>query len=174
MNFFPIWWAFVQLPNNDGSSNDSTTDGAGATHWGWTYPTWRAAQLYAGNVATDITTFSALTQDQAGVLAEGWFWNRQFAPSVSPGIAISIIDWTWTSGGAVSEIQAGIGASVSGMMDQPTVAAINAMKTATLIASIYQWRVAYYNALGYQAKYPGLYRRALDCQSLSSIYSGIT
>ena len=174
MDNFDVWWQFVQLPNNDGSANDSTNDGAGATHWGWTYPTWRVAQLYGGCVATDVATFSALTQDQAMRLALVWFWDRQFAPSMLSGVAISIIDWTWTSGGAAAEIQSAIGAGLTGVLDQQTIATLNTFTPATLIAKVYGLRAAYYNDLGYQAKYPGLYRRALDCQALSNIYAGVT
>jgi lysozyme family protein len=168
MDLFNAWWSFVMLPNNDGLASDGP-----GTVWGWTYSTWRSAQLYSDTTDTSMPTFLAMTQDQAAELADIYFWSRMLAPNMAPGVNISVLDWAWTSGGAVAEIQAGIGVVADGVIGPGTLAALNAAAPATLIANIYAWRVAYYNDLGYQTTYPGLYRRAQNCQTLAQIYGSI-
>lgn len=161
MSNFPTWWAFCQRPENDGSADDTTTDGAGTTRWGWTFATWLGARRYIGAAATwDI--FMAMTQEQAGVLANVYFWNRQGGLLVRSGPDVVVIDWAWVSGGGVREIQYHLGLKqndLDGIVGPHTANSINAANPTKFINDCTGWRKNYYDLLGYRDQFPGLYTR---------------
>lgn len=173
MSNFAAWWALCQQPNNDGTANDSTTDGAGATRWGWTYPTWSDARRYAGLPAS-ISLFMSMTQSQAGTLAQVYIWNRLGGRRINSGSDVSLIDWAWTSGGAVEEVQHYLGIDNDGIVGPQTIVTINSAGSA-FITSCCTWRQAYYDMLGFKTEYPGLYRRATDVLALArKLQGGLT
>jgi lysozyme family protein len=176
---FPTWWDFCQ--QFDGSAHDDAVaangqgDGAGTTIWGFIYPTWRLARRFAGYSDLAFQTFRAMSQPQAMVLAESFFWKRQWGEALAPGVDIQAIDWIFGSGGAVREIQRRLGFtgnSVDGLMGPATVGKISAMATA-FIPQCYQWRVDYYDDCGFRQQWPGLYRRALECRQLAQRVAGV-
>lgn len=167
---FPTWWDFCQRPENDGHADDTADDGAGATRWGWTIPTWRDASRYLGHQDVSVVAFNTMTQDGAALLAHGYFWNRLGGNKMNAGPDVSIIDWAFTSGGAIIEIQQELGfvpENVDGFIGPMTIGAINAEAPMSLIENIYVWRVAYYDACGFRGRFPGLYTRAAHCRDLS-------
>src|SRR5271154_5164418 len=97
------WWNFVQSPDRDGQFDDSTTDGAGATRWGWTWPAYQDARRYLGHPAVQ-SAFLSLTQAQAQALAITYFWPVKGGLLLASGADIVVVDWEWTSGGAIEEI----------------------------------------------------------------------
>jgi lysozyme family protein len=169
---FSKWWAFCMNPNRDGLANDGTTDGAGMTRWGWTFPTWEAAMDFTGQSSRATTTnFATMTKGQAGNLAEAYFWVRCCGPLMPSGSDVMVIDWHWNSGEAgVMEIQSGLGfthGNVDGIIGPATVRAITAMGQTTFIDNCHKWRVNFLNAHGYQKRFPGLYTRSADCRTLA-------
>ena len=70
-----------------------------------------------------------MTQAGAGVLADAFYWERQNGDGMAPGSDISVIDWSWTSGGGIMEIQRRLGFTgndVDGIIGPLTLARINA------------------------------------------------
>lgn len=168
-NFAP-WWSLCQEPQNDGSANDSSPGEPFITRWGWTSPTWQIARRWCGETDLTLATFNAMTQAGAGVLADAFYWERQLADQMPPGTDISVIDFSWTSGGGVMEIQRQLGftgSDVDGIIGPLTLARINARGSA-FIGECFAWRNAYYDALGFRHEYPGLYRRAQQCFYLAT------
>lgn len=165
MSNFPAWWSFCQLPSNDGHADDGTTDGAGITRWGWTYPTWADARRYGGFTDVSVTTFDALTQAEAGQLALVYHWNRLGGRQIAGGSDVCVIDWAWTSGGAVAEIQSMLDVTPDGIVGPETISAIKWAKG--FVAECTDWRIAYYTSLGLVSKFPGLLTRANACQALA-------
>ena len=158
---FPTWWAFCQAADRDGHANDTDpTDGAGVTRWGFTFATWCQARRYAGYSDISLATFMKMTQPEAEFLALDYFWDRLGADAMPAGSDISVIDWCWTSGGAVMEMQTHLGVQVDGIIGMMTIGAINKMPPREFIEKCHEWRIAYYDALGLQTKYPGDYNRA--------------
>lgn len=166
MSNFAAWWALCQQPNNDGRADDTANDGAGTTRWGWTYPTWSDARHYAG-LPSALTIFDTMTQPQAGTLAQVYIWNRLGGRRLNAGSDVSLIDWAWTSGGAVEEVQFHLGITNDGIVGPETIAHINGVGPA-FAAQCSAWRQSYYDMLGFRAEYPGLYRRAKDVLTLAS------
>jgi lysozyme family protein len=162
MSNFPIWWAFCQSPERDGLADDSTTDGAGVTRWGWTFPTWRNARVYTFGVtaSTDFSDFVVMTQADAGVLALHYFWDRLGGRELPSGVDISFMDWVWNSGRAIIEVQYGLGVWPDGVLGPETLAAMCAPVPALMIQRIHDWRVQYYDVEGFRTRFPGLYDRA--------------
>lgn len=165
MTDFATWWAFVMLPQNDGLADDTEpTDGAGVTRWGWTYPAWCDAMRYAGR-GSDISmvTFMAMTMDQSGDLAGGYFWTRLGGSRLNRGADVSVLDFAWNSGpsGAVKEIQARIpGLRVDGNIGPLTIAAINALDPLVFVQKCHDLRVAFYDRHGFRKRWPGIYTRS--------------
>jgi lysozyme family protein len=166
-DLFPVWWDFCQAPERDGHADDTTTDGAGATRWGWTYPSWRAANRYVGSLRSDLGTFLGLDQTTARKLASAYYWRRMEAPAMPAGVDISIIDWVWTSGGAVADIQAWIGAPADGVIGPVTLSMLREYRSQLLITNLSKLRIAYYDELGLLSRFPGLLARAVVCCKLS-------
>lgn len=153
MSNFGAWWGLCQLPQFDGTFND----GAG-THWGVTFPWFQSAQAWIGNSDQSAAAFAKLTQAQAATLAQAYAWNRVGGRLLASGNDVSLVDWAWTSGGAVPEIQEQLGVTPDGIVGPETLRAIAGRPT--FIADCHAWRVAYYNMLGFQTSEPGLYGRA--------------
>lgn len=172
MSNFPAWWTFCMSPNRDGQANDGTTDGAGVTRWGWTYPTWHEAMTYIGmGSQANLPAFTAMTKEQAGTLAQAFFWDRNGGRQLPDGPDVCLMDWLWNSGReAVEEIQRHLGftgADVDGIIGPMTLAHIATMGPATFVENCYEWRVSFLNDLGYQHRFPGLYLRTADCRALA-------
>lgn len=168
MSNFSAWWAFCQLPNHDGLANDGDNP---PTRWGFTYPTWVAARRYVGFKDASMQTFLDAAQAEMGTLARSYFWNRQGGQEMPSGPDVVTMDWMWTSGGAVFDIQWQLGFQgddIDGMIGPKTVERMKAygtpLTTATMITA---WRIAYYDDLGLRADYPGLYTRATDCLTMA-------
>jgi lysozyme family protein len=172
---FPVWWQFVMLPDHDGLAADGPD-----TRWGWVFETWVTARRWQGMTDCSRTTFNAWTQAQFGTLAQAFFWNRQSAPLMPYGVDVSVIDWTWTSGGAVYDIQRWLGftgSELDGMLGPKTVAALIAKGSPADVAqTIHTMRVQYYEDIGiivangdgtYSGDDPGLGYRADDCLTLA-------
>lgn len=171
MSNFAAWWALCQQPNNDGRADDAADDGAGPTRWGWTYPTWGDARRYAG-LPYPTLAFDSMTQAQAGTLALVYFWNRLGGRRLNSGSDVSLIDWAWTSGGAVEEIQHHLGIDNDGIVGPQTIVTVNSAGP-EFVARCREWRVSYYNMLGFQTEFPGLYRRAADVLALARKLQGV-
>lgn len=157
---FPIWWAFCERPENDGSADDGP-----GTHWGWTYPTWAGARRYAGFADVSIVTFDAINQTAAGQLAQGYFWNRLGGRQMASGSDVCVIDWAWTSGGAIVEIQSMLGVSPDNIVGPETIKAINSHPSFVVDCST--WRYDYYVSLGLAVEFPGLLTRSIACKTLA-------
>lgn len=171
MSNFPAWWQFVMAPNRDGRADDTADDGAGLTRWGWTYPTWIEARSYiGGNLNTAL--FKAMTHEQAGALALIYFWDRLGGTRLAGGPDVSLVDWAWTSGGAVAEIQEQLHIAEDRIVGPQTRAAIKAYGAAAFVDACALWRVAYYDALGFRERFPGLYRRTEDCRVMAHQLAG--
>ena len=163
---FNDWWAFCQRPENDGNAND-TPPGSDdpQTRWGFTLPTWRNARRYAGFQNISLLTF--LAQDQADMadLARMFYWNRLRANDMPPGADASVIDFAWTSGGAIIEIQHRLRVTADGVIGPVTLAAIAGR--IGFISDACGWRQSYYDQCGFRARYPGLYIRAAGIRDLA-------
>lgn len=170
MSNFTAWWDLCQQPNNDGHADDTANDGAGPTRWGWTYPTWSDARRYAG-LPLLLPAFLSMSRLQAGTLAQVYFWNRLGGRRLNSGSDVSLIDWAWTSGGAVEEIQHHLGIDNDGIVGPQTIVTVNSAG-AQFSTACCVWRHAYYDMLGFQAEYPGLYRRATDVLALARKLQG--
>lgn len=162
---FAKWWAFCQQKGYDGTY----ADGPG-THWGFTFPTWQTAQAYGGYPDQSQAGFDALTQNRAELLALEYFWERLQAPSMNPGADLALIDWCWTSGGAVMEVQGKLGVAVDNVIGPKTLAAINADKT--FVSDCTNWRIGYYAGLNLLEQYPGLATRATACRNVALTLGG--
>jgi len=100
------------------------------------------------------------------MLAWSYYWERLGMLDVRLGADISTVDWCWTSGGAALEIQKILDVQpLDGIIGDITIAAINADEA--YIDRVYGARVAYYNDLGFQDVFPGLYTRAAACRERS-------
>jgi len=166
MSNFPAWWALCQQPDNDGHADD--TSGGDVTRWGWTWSTYMDARHHLGKVPI-YDEFLALTQPQAMMLAQVYSWPKGGGLLLNSGPDVVVVDWEWTSGGAVTEIQFQLGfqdADLDGIMGPHTAHAINAIDPATFIAECSQWRSDYYDQLGFRDIYPGLYRRTDEAKAL--------
>lgn len=166
MNNFKAWWAFCQAPNRDGHANDEADDGAGPTRWGFTYPTYVEAVTHIGGTPS-MTDFMTLEQDKAGALAKVYFWDRSGGGILPAGSDVSVVDWSWTSGGAVRDIQTKLGVVVDGIVGPVTVGAVTMLATGYFSAACCEWRRDYYDKLGFRERFPGLYDRADDCLALA-------
>ena len=177
---FPAWYAFMERPENDGQSNDTaisnagTGDGAGETHWGWTYPTWREEAHRMGIPDLSLANFRAQTPATLQPLARDMFWSRLRCDEMSAGVDCMVADWAFTSGGAVLEIQRRIGALADGLIGPATLAALAAHRATDLVTSLNVWRAAYYDKCGFRALWPGLYRRSSDCTKVALGLVGTT
>jgi lysozyme family protein len=177
MSNFPVWWRFCMLPGNDGQANDISPGEPFVTRWGFTFPTWIAARRYAGFRDATMATFNAQTQDQMGQAAYLFFWSRQGGNLMRSGEDVSVIDWLWTSGGAVYDIQRALDVSVDGRIGPQTVAAMRAFGgTNAVMVEIHAMRLQYYEDCGlivsegggsYSGDYPGLGLRADACLKLA-------
>ena len=168
---FDVWWQFCQRPENDGREDDTPPGSSDPpTRWGFTYPTWSMARRYCGYRLVTMTQFVRQTRDDMRALARMFFWDRQFANDMSAGNDISVIDWTWTSGGAVYDIQEHLGLrdsrSCDGLIGPVTLGRIESFGP-ELPNDLCAWRKAYYDDHGFRQKYPGLYRRADQALDLS-------
>jgi lysozyme family protein len=167
---FPTWWQFCQLPEHDGQAQDGPD-----TRWGWTFSTWITARRWYGYRSISRATFNAQTQAELGTLTNAFFWSRQGGILLPAGLDVSVIDWVWTSGGAVMDIQQNLGdVTVDGYLGPQTAAALQVQ--ADPLQLIHDWRVAYYEAIGlvvangdgtYSGEDPGLGERADDCLELA-------
>lgn len=165
MSNFKAWWTFCQSPDRDGSADDSADDGAGLTRWGWTYPTWTEARVYIGGAHT-LALFKAMDGDQAGALAQVYFWNRHGGRELKAGLDVAMVDFSWTSGGAVRAVQAMLGVDDDGLWGPITAAAANA-QGAAFIDNLSKVRSGYYTGLGFRSRFPGLFTRTNECQKLA-------
>lgn len=177
---FEAWWDFCQLPEHDGHANDTPPGSSDPpTRWGFTYPTWVRARRYIGTRDGSMATFLKQTQNDMRELAQCYFWDRRRADDMSAGNDISVIDWSWTSGGAIDEIQRELGFSgydVDGAIGPKTLEAIESFvgpcfpgsdERETFPAAVHRWRYAYYDDLGLRHRYPGLYKRSERCFDLA-------
>ena len=168
MSNFITWWLFNMRPENDGSADDTAADGAGATRWGWTFPTWRIAMTYTKQTPS-LAAFGAMTQAQAGLLAQVYFWNRFGGPGLAAGADVMVIDWIWNTGVlAAFIIQENVGGlEVDGDIGPKTIAAINDMGATAFVNDCYNWRIAFLDSRGFRDVFPGLYTRSLNCKTLA-------
>lgn len=168
------------LPEHDGHEDDTPPGGADPpTRWGFTYPTWVSARRHVGTRDASLRTFLHQTQDDMRELAQSYFWERRRADDMSAGNDVSVIDWTWTSGGAVREIQRELGFhgyDVDGAIGPRTLEAIEsyagpcfpgADTTEIFPEAVRRWRASYYDDLGFRTRYRGLYLRAARCLDLA-------
>lgn len=163
---FGDWWAFNMLPSNDGLADD-TPPGSDdpPTRWGFTLPTWRYARRIAGFKDIRFATFMTQDQPDMAELARVYFWNRLLANVMPAGVDASVIDFAWTSGGAVMEIQYRLGISADGIIGPITLRAITTRST--FIVDVCDWRRSYYDQCGFHERYPGLYTRAVGIRDLA-------
>lgn len=176
MTNFAAWWSFCMLPQHDGRADD-TAGGDPPTRYGFTYPTWVAAQRYGGMRDTSMATFNSFTMTQMGDLAHVFFWKRQGGSIMPSGVDVSVIDWLWTSGGAAYDIQRAFGVTVDGIIGPQTVAAMRAFSTPNAVAlKVHNMRLQYYEDCGllvdeggghYVGEYPGLGTRTDACLTLA-------
>lgn len=166
---FNSWWGFCQLPNHDGLADDGPD-----TRWGFTFSTWVTARRYMGYRDISRATFDQQTQMEMEPLAQSFFWERQGGVLLPAGLDVSVIDWRWTSGGAIYDIQQNLGnVSVDGWIGPKTATALMALPDP--LQSIHDWRIAYYVAIGllvvlpegYHGEDPGLGYRTSDCLKLA-------
>lgn len=116
--------------------------------------------------------FMAQSQDDMKLLAWEYYWVRLGGLSMRYGADLSTIDWCWTSGGAVLEIQKMLDVHpLDGIMGPLTVGAINEdmLPSGVYIDRLYGARVAYYRDLGFEGVYPGLFVRAAACRDRSRL-----
>lgn len=149
------------LPQFDGTAADGPT-----TRWGWTFPTWCDAMGEPQSAAA-LLGFNAITEAQAGTLAQTYFWNRFGGAYLNSGVDVSFIDWRWTSGGATAYVQRALNCYPDGIVGPKTIAAMNAIPPMTIAQDIYDWRCAYYDSLGFRNRYPGLFTRAHSVLTLA-------
>lgn len=114
-----------------------------------------------------LENFKTLTQDKAGALAKLYFWDRNGGGILPAGADVSLVDWSWTSGGAVRETQAKLGIDVDGIVGPQTVSAVTMLGPGVFPMVCCDWRKAYYDHLGFRARFPGLYTRADDCLTMA-------
>lgn len=167
---FGAWWDFCQRPENDGVAEDAAP-GDPPTRWGFTYPTWLKAivwhrtQYSTGPAFKTIAAFQRASQADMRLLAKNWHWKRQGGDDLPAGADMSVLDWAWTSGGAIRDIQTRLRVEADGLIGPLTIGAIRSYPD--FIDAVYVWRCMYYDNLDLRAIYSGLYRRALECRDLS-------
>jgi lysozyme family protein len=165
MDNFATWWAFCQRVENDGRSQDSAPGESFATRWGWTFGTWSDAIEWTG-ADPSARLFGAMTQQDAGDLAKAWFWHRLSAGSMSAGVDLSVVDWAFTSGQAVRQVQRQLGVLADGVVGPITLGALRRTTPAMLVDRVAAWRTSYFDRLGFRDKWPGLYRRTEEARQL--------
>jgi lysozyme family protein len=170
---FSIWWAFVQLPSNDGKANDSAVDntghpdGAGWTRYGFTLPTWRAAQVRMGKTDLTLAAFAEETPKTLAPLAKIIAWDALKCAQMPFGIDCMVADWSFTSGGAIHALQAGLGCVPDGIIGPVTLAALHRLTPQAMIPRVASLRTRYYDQCGFRMRWPGLYNRVSGCQNLA-------
>lgn len=175
MNNFSAWWAFCQLPEHDGHAEDAAPGEPWATRWGFTYPTWCIARRHAGFRDISLATFNTQAQAQMGSLAQTFLWTRLYAHGMPAGVDVSVVDFAWTSGGAIFDIQRDLTVRPDGVLGPVTLNALGRVGQA-YATRVRDLRVRYYEDLGllvdegdgsYGGEDPGLGLRADACLALA-------
>lgn len=161
---FNVWWTQIcQLPQNDG--NPPT--------YGWTFPTWGDARKNAGYTDVSQATFNAMTQEEAGQLAESFFWNRRGGLWLKPGLDVVVVDWIWNSGDAAGlYIQTNLldsSVKADSVVGPETSQAINDYGPEHMTATVLtQLRTQFLLEAGFtKAAMPGLFNRAELCLTVA-------
>ncbi|WP_428485927.1 glycosyl hydrolase 108 family protein [Rhodopila sp.] len=165
---FGTGYGFIEAPDDDGQPFHITPgDPGGATVYGWTYTTWlRAAPLH-GVDDISLAAFKMQTKTTLRPLTQAVFWNSIQGDRLPPGIDVFWFDFQFGSGAATRELQAALGTAPDGAVGDHTIAAAVAHDPTTTLARLLTARTAYYDECGFQARWPGLYRRARACHALA-------
>lgn len=107
-----------------------------------------------------------MTKEDAGALALAYIWPRFGGPKLRSGHDVAVVDWCWTSGHAILQIEARLGRSPADRMDSDLIDAINA-KDWTFAMTVHSWRVSYFDSLGFRTRFRGLYTRCAAVLALS-------
>jgi len=120
------------------------------------------------HVTTTLADFYAMTQEQAGALAECFIWTPNVPALIPSGADVMIVDWIWNSGHiGLKYIQAMLHVTADGIMGPITAKAVATTGAVPFINACYERRVEFLNLNNFQKRFPGLYTRAASCKALA-------
>jgi lysozyme family protein len=167
---FQTWYDFCEAPDDDGQPFHITEgDPGGATVYGWTYAMWRRVAPLHGITDTSLDAFKAQTKLTLEPLSRGTYWNFVQGDRLPSGIDLFWTDFQFGSGGATKALQRALGVPANGVVDSATLLFVATDPDALgMLDKLLIGRTGYYDGLGYQTRWPGLYRRARACHALAS------
>lgn len=123
-------------------------DRGGATKWGVTLATFRAA---FGQQKT-VNDLKAMTEEQWDWIFKTMFWDKWKADHIdSQSVANLLVDWYWNSGKHGIRIpQRILGVKADGIVGQQTIAAVNSFHgedRQELFAALWKARQAFYRSI---------------------------
>jgi len=166
---FPIYYDFIEAPDNDGQPFHITEgDPGGATVYGWTYVMWQRVAPLHGVQDVSLDAFKAQTKATLEPLTRAQYWNMVQGDWLSPGIDLFWADFQFGSGRATKVLQGALGVRADGVVGAQTVGFMTVEPDKhKLLDKFLAARVAYYDWCGFRQRWPGLYRRAVASHALA-------
>lgn len=157
--FIKKWEGGISKDTRDQCSKDPLPDGSGFhTNKGICWMTFKAV---FGSSPEAVKKFYTMNDEDWGKVYKGLFWDKMRGDEIkSQKVADIIVHWAWGSGQSIPSktIQNIVGVTADGNIGPKTVAAINAMDEATLVAKLKDRNYAFYEGLVVQPKY-AMYRK---------------
>jgi lysozyme family protein len=122
---FDTWWAFCQLPNNDGQGLHNTPgDPGGWTSYGITLRTYQSVHP---NATKD--DLAKMTQAEAAEIAQSEYWNATKCDKIAGALGIVVCDAAWASGPetAIRWLQKTLDITADGIFGPMTLASCDAI-----------------------------------------------
>lgn len=123
-------------------------DKGGATCCGVTLATYKAYCKAHGKPAPDKAALGRISYKEWIDILKSGAWNRWHADRIeSQSVAEMLVDWSWTSGGAVKAAQEVLGVAQDGIVGPRTLTAINSRSPLPLWAALRERRLLYYQRI---------------------------
>jgi len=152
--FIKKWEGGISKATTDQCSKDPLPDGSGYhTNKGIC---WMTFKTVFGSGPDAVKKFYAMNDEDWGKVYKGLFWDKMKGDEIkSQKVADILVHWAWGSGAVIptKTIQSIVGVVADGSIGPKTVAAINAMDEATLVAKLKERNYAFYEGLVAQPKY---------------------
>ena len=133
--FIKKWEGGISKDKRDQCAKDPLPDGSGYhTNKGICWMTFKAV---FGSSPEAVKRFYTMNDEDWGKVYKGLFWDKMKGDEIkSQKVADIIVHWAWGSGQSIPSktIQTIVGVTADGSIGPKTIAAINAMDEATLVA----------------------------------------
>lgn len=148
--FLPVLLRF------EGGFVDNPADPGGATNKGVTMQTFRDAAMPLLGVAPTLDNLKGLSDEQAGVIYKKMYWDKARADDIeSQDLANIVVDFQVNAGAnAIRLLQRVLNAAgatpalaAQGVMDEPTLRAVQSLDQRDLYSRFRQGRIDYYRDL---------------------------